>query len=116
MNRTRGGATLALLAAVLAGCATNISTSEYAALQAVLRTDAQVRQEIIVDCAARIARKPTAERANVAALMGVPVEKVPSRFCRRFFNGVASGKVTADDLSTFRDDDNANLIRVLRGR
>jgi hypothetical protein len=108
-------ASLTIAAAILSGCGAP-TAGQYEALKESLR-DPTARQAAVADCRRDVDNDSAADRANMAAFLGVPVSRAGSAFCNRLFDGIASGRVSHADLfQAQRSGDYSKLIAILRGR
>ena len=113
--KTFAGAALLLAALASGGCTT--SQAKYETGQVALKTNPEIRRKIEADCIKDIDKKPAVERANVAAMIDVPVSRVSSAFCGRMIRAVANNRISyADIQNAKRKGDYVKFIRVLRGR
>lgn len=107
----------ALLLAVLASSGCTTSQANYETGQMALKSDPEIRRKIEADCIKDIDKKPAVEKANVAAMIDVPVSRVSSTFCNRMIRAVANNRISyADIQNAKRKGDYVKFIRVLRGR
>lgn len=109
-------ATLLLGALTVAGCNTT-TQAEYEVGQAVLKTDPEIRRTITANCIKDIDNDSAADRANMAAIMSVPVSRVSATFCARVVRAVANNRLSyADIKSAERSGNYEKFIKVLQGR
>lgn len=107
------GAVLSLMA--VAGCNT-VSSSDYAAVQNVMKTDPSFRRELLAQCIKKRGNISSSQSADMAALMGVPESRVAQTFCTRLYAGIQSGRLTHEDFNkAARGQSSPKIIRVLRG-
>jgi len=105
-----------LLALGLAVSACTISDEGYARIQKAVRNP-DIGRAAHSECTEMIGRQPRKTRERVAGIMGVSPAMVPSVYCRRVFNGVASGRLTrADWDSMSKGKPSENLLKVIKGR
>lgn len=106
--------TSCLAALVLAGCM--VSENRYKQVQASVRNPAQQKAEI-ASCSTSVGNMSPERRQSFATLAGTSVASVPTVFCRRIVQGVASGKLTRDDInSVYKGALTPNALKVIQGR
>ncbi|MCG7504454.1 hypothetical protein [Mesorhizobium retamae] len=115
MIRTISGIAMALALLAVAGCST-VTEGEYKSAQVVLKESGTTRRQITADCIADMKRESAADKANMAAFLGVSVARLPAAFCNRIVGAMADGRLSHRDIfGAQRNGNYAKLITVLRG-
>jgi hypothetical protein len=103
-----------LVAAAVSGCAP--TREEFSSAHTLLEGSPRIRTERISDCI----KKPRTEKwiKDISDLTNAPKGKEKIVLCNRLYNGLATGRLTYEDIkSAYGTDPLApNLIRVLQGR
>ncbi|GGF99692.1 hypothetical protein GCM10010924_29930 [Rhizobium wenxiniae] len=98
--------------AALSACAP--TRAQYDALQTTLEGSPQVRAQAIADCTKR--HWSSERTGNLAKLMNVREKQAKSTFCNRLHGGLASGRITYEDVKSVWSTPTPNMIRVMQGR
>ncbi|ATU91488.1 hypothetical protein [Phyllobacterium zundukense] len=103
-----------LVALMLLGC--TVSENRYKQVQASVRNPAQQKAEI-ANCSTTVGGMSRELRQTFATLAGTSVASVPTTFCKRIVQGVASGKLSRDDInSVYKGSLTPNALKVIQGR
>ena len=109
------GKGLLLAVAFLVGCSASTSEKEFQKLQDMTKRS-DFSRSLNAACIQMVARDSRRTREAVATVMKVPLTAVPSTYCRRVFNGFASGRLTRADWDALqRGKITDNILRVVRG-
>ncbi|MEP7455690.1 hypothetical protein [Phyllobacterium sp. SB3] len=107
--------TLSFAIIALAGCQ-RVSESSYVQMQKTLAKPAQHKQ-MVGYCSNRMGDKPLKYRQNLAVVTGTNIENMPTTFCRRIGQALASGRLTREDVN---ESSKGNLtpmvLKVIQGR
>ncbi|HEV2506256.1 MAG TPA: hypothetical protein VGV39_24485 [Mesorhizobium sp.] len=115
MSKAISGTITALALLIAGGCST-VTESEYKSAQVVMKESGTTRRQLNAECIADFRGESSADKANMAALLGVSVARLPAAFCGRMISAMANGRLSYQDIYGARRDGNyAKLIAVLRG-
>ncbi|RCW86483.1 hypothetical protein [Phyllobacterium bourgognense] len=93
-----------------------MSENRYAQLQTTMKNPVQQRAEI-ASCSTTMGDMSPERRQTFATLAGTSVANMPKTFCRRLAQGVASGKMTREDInSVYKGNLTPNMLKVIQGR
>jgi hypothetical protein len=108
--------TLAAFLTLASGC-TSISKSEFETAQEAMKGSPGLKRDAIAECTHGVNGKPAAEKANVAKLMNVSLAAMPSLYCTRMMNAIASGRISYSDAQAFeRGTKVPEMIQIIQGR
>lgn len=99
--------------AALTSCAP--TREEYETIHVTFQGSPAIVKEAVDDCRAR--SFTAQEIKDFAALMNVSQSRVRPVFCKRFAGGIASGRITYNDIKAlYANRSTPNMIKVLQGR
>ncbi|MGL4489255.1 MAG: hypothetical protein ACRCU5_07415 [Rhizobiaceae bacterium] len=107
--------TLMLVAGLLSGCNT-VSESDFKMGQAAVAESKTIRQAILKECMAKLAREPLTQRMNSAQFIGVSVARYPETMCRRALNAYANGRITYKDYVRLMNGEfDDKMVKIVKG-
>jgi hypothetical protein len=93
-----------------------MSENGYARLQTTMNNPVHQRAEI-ANCSTMMGDMSPERRQTFATLAGTSVANMPKTFCKRLVQGVASGKLTREDInSVYKGNLMPNMLKVIQGR
>ncbi len=101
-----------LLVTALSACAP--TRAQYDALQTTLEGSPKARAQVTANCTRK--HWSAEKTGNLARLMNVPEKRAKSTFCNRLHGGLASGRITYEDVKSVWSTPTSNMIRVMQGR
>ena len=100
---------------ILAGC--GVSPARYDAYQEGDRGSPAMRNQSVNQCVQNFSAKPLRTRQQVATLMNTSVRSAPRLFCQRLVRGIASGRLSREDVNAgMRGQVTPGIVRVIQGR
>ncbi|EHH07570.1 hypothetical protein ATCR1_06876 [Agrobacterium tumefaciens CCNWGS0286] len=97
-------------ALILAGCQSETTFNQG---QELIAGSPAIKKDVINTCYSKTRTAPASEAASMARVMGVsPKSDVARTFCNRFFNAVASKRITYRDYT----QKTPAYIRAIQGR
>ncbi|MER8953220.1 hypothetical protein NKH98_10840 [Mesorhizobium sp. M0833] len=67
-------------------------------------------------CVSKMAITNVSAKQEIAAFMGVSMERMPALFCRRLVNAAVSGRITFSDINSLQLNQSTDIWKVIKGR
>ncbi|MBA8880802.1 hypothetical protein [Phyllobacterium myrsinacearum] len=101
-------------ATILAGC--GVSEGRYKEVQGQLAKPEKQKIEV-GNCTIMFGNQSAKMRQNMAVLAGTSVAVMPTVICKRIIQGVASGKLTREDINSVTNGVmTPNALKIIQGR
>lgn len=105
---------IGILALAISAC--TMTRDQYENARVASQSPAVKAREIQI-CTANEQRRSATHKANLSALMGVSVARVPQTYCRRLINAMVAGRISYEDYrNAMKGGNMTGIIRVLQGR
>lgn len=106
-----------IVAAGLAGCSSNVSSSDFAIAREAVRGSPAAFNAVVNSCVTTLERSSAQSRAGVAMVVNASVAAAPRIACRRMTRAMADGRLSRAEINGMANGSiTPKMVRIMQGR